>query len=182
MLSNRFNKPIYGMALFPNGNRVADLDVTCRFALGSGLGIVGRRGFRSFDETVNLAALVSAAGALAAGRADGQRVPYHWHTQLRSAAVLQAALRDEHGASVLNMDPSLRSGIALVTPSSIDLRSPATLRSELHQQGLVASVFRDNVVRLALPEFFLPQLYLHCILRALWNVSRNKSSPATLVT
>ena len=125
----------------------------------------------SYGETVNLIALMTAAGALASGCMEFSRISHRWHMQLRNVT----GMRSEVGLNVVG-HASLQSAIALVASQSTNDQESTRLRHRLHQQGLVASVFHRGLVRLALPQFHFPRRFFHQIERVLWIATHPTSN------
>lgn len=121
----------------------------------------------TYGETVNLIALITAAGALAQGRMDFIRVSNRWHMQLQSVARLRSAT----GLNVKG-HASLKSGIALVVTRPNQEKDSIRWRLQLHRQGVVASVFNAGLVRIAVPQFYVPAWILHLIETAIESVAQ----------
>ena len=129
--------------------------------------------FASFGETVNLSALIAAAGALRQAEREAAALHDPWEV-LRTNAQSLASWVEGHGWFV-RQHASLGSGILLLTSSrKSEDRSSIALKQQLGLEGIIASVFPDGSLRLSMPRFYLPLSLQTKVLCALKNAAARR--------
>jgi selenocysteine lyase/cysteine desulfurase len=129
-----------------------------------------RADFASFGETVNLSALVVAAGALRQAEREAATLHHPWEV-LRTNAQSLSSWVEGHGWHV-RQHVSLGSGIVLLTSSrKCGNRSSRALKQQLGLEGIIASAFPDGNLRLSMPRFDLSLSLQTRILCALDNAA-----------
>ena len=120
----------------------------------------------AYGETVNVSALIAAAGALQqmSGRpADRCTL---WNRLTENASALAHWLSDSPFVPVLS-SPSLQSGILLLRDANGADDSPPVQRADLAGLGLVASTFAGGLLRLSMPTIAFSLHQMSTIARAL---------------
>ncbi len=129
--------------------------------------------FASFGETVNLSALIVAAGALRQAEREAAALHDPWDV-LRTNTQSLASWIEGHGWYV-RQHASLGSGILLLTSSrKSEDRSSIALKQQLGLEGIIASVFPDGSLRLSMPRFYLPLSLQTKVLCALKNAAARR--------
>ena len=130
-----------------------------------------------FGETVNLSALITAAGALAGWRESPHLIAKRWdNRRLNRHLALDAVA--PFACSVV--DESLTAGIALLRMNRINqasLKSRTSLREALGQQHIVASEPLRGFVRLAMPDSQLTAAKLNRLKQAFRKVMETQYPP-----
>ena len=120
----------------------------------------------AYGETVNVSALIAAAGAL--HQMSGR--PAHrctlWKRLTENASVLADWLTDSPFVPVLS-SASLQSGILLLRDRHAADDSQAVERADLAALGLIASAFTGGLLRLSMPTIALSLHQMSTIARAL---------------
>jgi hypothetical protein len=128
----------------------------------------------SCGETINVSALIAAAGALADATRDSAANQNSWVALRRNASALSDWLRGSRWR-VTTIHDSLASGI--VVARSRDATTARRLKEMLLLRGLIASPFRDGSVRLSMPRFNMPIRQQTTIRRALDACGRSADQP-----
>jgi selenocysteine lyase/cysteine desulfurase len=104
-------------------------------------------GFRSdFGETVELVSLITAAASLSELK-NNSELRIRWRERIRNRKLIQAALSNA-GMDCVPHRMGMDSGVLLVRSR---VTTALKLRSELFEEGIVASGFRD-LLRLSMPD------------------------------
>ena len=119
-------------------------DPLARFVDAMSDGRLARHG-----ETVNLAPLFACQGALGDLAATDSDAAFE--TQLDNADIV-GRLADRTGSSTLHPQRAFRTGIVLLRHATISGVDSVSLREHLLEQGIVASVYDDGLVRLSMPR------------------------------
>ena len=125
------------------------------------------RSFASFGETVNISALIAAAGAL--HHMHGRLAPLSmlWQRAKDNALTLAAWLSESSWKPLLR-EASLQTGILLLKHSAPTCGEVGPqLRRHLAEQGVVVSAFRDGLLRFSMPSCDLTLQQMSTISRAL---------------
>lgn len=114
---------------------------------------IASKDFGSFGETVNVSALISAAGALEEAMTNSLGIADVWRVVVRNAATLAKWFEGTNWAPITSDDS--QSGILLLQHRTPIPGDHAKLRSGMAQIGIVASAFPDGLIRLSMPRFTL---------------------------
>lgn len=121
-------------------------------------------------ETVNVAALFTAYGALEA-TGDQAMLARDWHVRRQNAQSFRNLLVHSPLLAV-PVAPEMRSGILLVDIKHLVPGAVSDLRSVFHQTNLNVSVFDNRWVRLSMPAHLLSMRHHTLILRSLLRAVR----------
>ena len=123
----------------------------------------------SYGETVNVSALIAAAGALQQMKRRAASRTKVWERLVANSARLNDWL-DGSAVSPVIRSHSLRSGIVLARSST---KKHKLDRMTLARRGLVGSSFPDGLLRLSMPSAAFSFNHLSMISRALHNENAN---------
>jgi len=137
----------------------------CRSAEGRSSGAYG--------ETVNVSALITAAGALHQMTSRSANRLTLWQRLTENTSSLASWLADSPFVPVLG-SPSLQSGILLLQDPHSAGDSPPVERSELAKLGLIASAFTGGLLRLSMPTIAFSLHQMSTIARALHQLESCK--------
>jgi selenocysteine lyase/cysteine desulfurase len=119
-------------------------------------------GFRSdFGETVELVSLITAAASLSELK-NNSELRIRWRERIRNRKLIQAALSNA-GTDCVPHRMGMDSGVLLVRSR---VTTALKLRSELFEEGIVASGFRD-LLRLSMPDRLLNDGQIQTVTSAL---------------